>query len=227
MSQVYEIEIKSLLGSEENANLLRTKLLESPLKFALASKHKQLNHYFQPAENYDLLAKNLSSLIPEEKRTNFEGMLSTGKNISIRTRDADGKNIFVMKASVGDDSSANGVSRLEFETPVPVKDLEELDNILLASGLAYQAKWSREREEYKSAETTVCLDKNAGYGYLAEFEKLVSDEAEKDKNKQELLGLMAEMGVNELTQDRLERMFAFYNIHWPEYYGTEKVFNIE
>jgi hypothetical protein len=38
---------------------------------------------------------------------------------------------------------------------------------------------------------------------------------------------MAKLGVEELPQDRLERMFAHYNAHWPEYYGTEKVFVIE
>jgi len=35
---------------------------------------------------------------------------------------------------------------------------------------------------------------------------------------------MAKLGATELTQDRLERMFAYYNANWPAYYGTEKVF---
>jgi hypothetical protein len=39
--------------------------------------------------------------------------------------------------------------------------------------------------------------------------------------------LMKECGVEELPQERLERMFAFYNTHWPDYYGTEKIFTIE
>ncbi len=38
---------------------------------------------------------------------------------------------------------------------------------------------------------------------------------------------MKEVGVAELPQDRLERMFAYYNLHWPEYYGTENIFTIE
>jgi hypothetical protein len=38
---------------------------------------------------------------------------------------------------------------------------------------------------------------------------------------------MKELGVKELDQKRLERMFAFYNTHWPEYYGTDKIFTIE
>jgi hypothetical protein len=38
---------------------------------------------------------------------------------------------------------------------------------------------------------------------------------------------MAELDLTELGQERLERMFEFYNKNWPDYYGTEKVFNLE
>jgi hypothetical protein len=38
---------------------------------------------------------------------------------------------------------------------------------------------------------------------------------------------MTELDVVELEQDRLARMFSFYNANWPDYYGTEKVFIIE
>jgi len=38
---------------------------------------------------------------------------------------------------------------------------------------------------------------------------------------------MTKLDVEELPQDRLERMFAYYNKNWPEYYGTEKIFVIE
>lgn len=105
--------------------------------------------------------------------------------------------------------------------------LDELDKILLDAGLNYQAKWSREREEYVVGDTTICLDKNAGYGYLAEFEKVVDDESKTAEVKASLEEVMKEFGVEELKQDRLERMFAHYNTHWPEYYGTDKTFNIE
>ena len=75
---------------------------------------------------------------------------------------------------------------MEFET-VMVMTLEELDKLLLNAGLEYQAKWSREREEYKLGDTNICLDKNAGYGYMAEFEKVVEDRALADVVKKELL----------------------------------------
>ena len=105
--------------------------------------------------------------------------------------------------------------------------LDELDQLLLSIGFVYQAKWSREREEYICKETNICLDRNAGYGYIAEFERMVSDIADTDNAKKKLRELMEELGVKELPQDRLERMFAHYNKHWQDYYGTEKIFVVK
>ena len=139
-----------------------------------------------------------------------------------------GKNLlFVVKASFEEGPSHNTVSRLEFETAIPGMSIEELDRLLLDAGFSYQAKWSREREEYSYKGATVCLDKNAGYGYLAEFEKVLDDEKGIPAAKRELLELMRQLGAEELPQERLERMFSFYNAHWPQYYGTEKVFVVE
>lgn len=59
---------------------------------------------------------------------------------------------------------------------------------------------------------------------MAEFEKVV-DAAEKVSEAQkDIRALMEKIGVEELSQDRLERMFAYYNEHWEEYYGTDKTF---
>ena len=73
----------------------------------------------------------------------------------------------------------------------------------------------------------VCIDKNAGYGYLAEFEVVTEAENEIEEVKNNLLNFMNELGVEELKQDRLERMFDFYNKNWPDYYGTDNIFSIE
>ena len=73
---------------------------------------------------------------------------------------------------------------------------------------------------------TLCLDKNAGYWYLAEFEMVIED-AEKVENVREfLLSIIESLGYHEFDQARLARMFDFYNKNWREYYGTEKVFTI-
>ena len=74
---------------------------------------------------------------------------------------------------------------------------------------------------------TVCLDRNAGYGYLAEFEKVIEDEGAVSTARAEIELAMRELDIEELPQDRLERMFSHYNQNWPDYYGTDKVFVIE
>jgi hypothetical protein len=73
----------------------------------------------------------------------------------------------------------------------------------------------------------VTLDKNAGYGWLAEFELVVDDAAKVAEADHTVRNLMQTLGVEILPQDRLERMFAYYNAHWPEYYGTDKIFVVE
>jgi len=102
-----------------------------------------------------------------------------------------------------------------------------LDQVLFDAGFSYQAKWSREREEYKLGDINICLDKNAGYGYLAEFEAVLEDASETEEAKERIYELMKRMEVEELGQDRLARMFEYYNNNWQDYYGTDKVFTLE
>lgn len=218
---VYEIEIKSLLGAKDKADDLRRKI--SGKGASLASKNKQLNHYFI-LNDATKFKENLKQHVKNVEL--FEKILEEGNDFSVRTRDTDGVVKLVAKASIGRDSSSNGVSRMEFEEKMNMT-LDELDKLLLDSGLEYQAKWSREREEYKLDGMNICLDKNAGYGYLAEFEKVVDDKGVADVVKGNILKTMEDFGVSELSQDRLERMFAYYNKNWRDYYGTDKVFNIE
>ena len=226
MSHSYEVEIKTLLGNEKNANDLKYNLKNKFPDIKLASKSKQLNHYFNPPKDFSLLETNFAKYIPEDKKNTFTNILERGQKLSIRTRDADGKVILVIKASVGDDTSSNGVKRIEFESEMKM-DLTKLDSLLIDSGCTYQAKWSREREEFVSGNLHVCLDKNAGYGYLAEFEKVTNDENTLESIRKELLDVMRVLGVEELKQDRLERMFDYYNKNWQNYYGTDKTFTIQ
>lgn len=224
----YEIEIKSFLGSKEKADELRNRLVKRFPLLQTLPRHKQRNHYFNAPPDLTGIENVAVSLYPSKaKRAELSRILQNVKgDISIRTREADGAVSFILKASIGDDSSANGVSRIEFEEPVKLS-LEQLDKKLLDAGLSYQAKWSREREEYKNGNTHITIDKNAGYGYLAEFEQIVNSMEKTDEARRELSGLMYELGVSELPQDRLERMFAHYNKNFEKYYGTDKVFVVE
>lgn len=221
----FEIEVKSLLGEEENALRLKEKMCQLDPNCALISTNKQLNHYFEGGDMQDLY-NNVEQLLGEAERAKLKTTIDRGTEFSIRTRQRDDEVLLVVKASIDEGTSANTVKRMEFEEPVAIT-LDELDELLLNAGFSYQAKWSREREEYSYKGANVALDKNAGYGYLAEFEKIIHDEIEADIVRAEIDELMAELGVLELDQDRLARMFAHYNTNWPEYYGTNNVFVIE
>ncbi len=222
----YEVEVKSLLGSEERANAIRGNLYRIDPKTRLANRSSQLNHYFMGGNLKALLESVVHRCLSEEKCLQFEQIAKTSKNFSVRTRQKDTGVYLVVKASVDDASSHNGTARLEFDEKV-VLPLDTLDSLVLGSGFQYQAKWSREREEYLCMGLSVCLDKNAGYGWLAEFEKIVHDQNDIPQARKEIYEFMKEVGAEELSQERLERMFAFYNEHWQEYYGTEKVFTVE
>lgn len=222
--QQYEVEIKSLLGSEENAQALRERMKIIDSNSQLTSRNKQLNHYFVGGD-FAKLGKLVAPHLSKDALKKLQDMVARGKEFSVRTREKDGEVLLVIKASLGKDTSQNGVARMEFEEKVDVS-LDDLDQLLIAAGFQYQAKWSREREEYVCSGVSVCLDRNAGYGWLAEFEKVVGSADEVETARQEVRALMAQFGAQELQQDRLERMFAFYNAHWGEYYGTDKVFTI-
>ena len=221
----YEIEIKSLLGTKEAADAFIEKMQSVDAKLQITNTNTQLNHYFTAGDVHALYSLLLPFFKPEQERA-FMEVIEKGKDLSVRTRQKDAEVLLVIKAALDGGTSANSVTRLEFEEALTLT-LAELDAMLEATGFMYQAKWSRERVEYAYKGITVCLDKNAGYGYLAEFETVTDDEASLPAVRTVLEAAMQELGVEELSQDRLARMFAYYNEKWPEYYGTDKTFILE
>lgn len=221
----FEIEVKSLLGDEAAAARLKARMQELDPSVTLTSTNTQLNHYFEGGDLEELFM-NVQDLFDETQQQKLRTTIERGTEFSIRSRQRDDEILLVLKASIDEGTSANTVKRIEFEEPVSIT-LDELDERLLAAKFSYQAKWSREREEYAYKGANVCLDKNAGYGYLAEVEKIVHDETLADQVRAEIDELMVELELMELEQDRLARMFDHYNTNWPEYYGTDKIFIIE
>lgn len=221
----YEVEVKSLLGEKTNADALKERMCTLDPACACVSTNRQLNHYFEGGDIAALYAgtKHLFSAAESEQ---FERIVERGTEFSVRTRQKNDDVMLVVKASVDEGTSANTVARMEFEEHVDVS-LDELDRLVQDAGYTYQAKWSREREEYTYKNANVCLDRNAGYGYLAEFEKIVEREDLLLGARREIDEIMAELGVAELSQDRLARMFDHYNQNWREYYGTDRTFVIE
>lgn len=221
-----EVEVKSLLGSKENADALKAGMQKLDPNCVLVSSNSQLNHYFEGGD-IKKLAEVFTPFLKVEAVASLTDIAMHGHSLSIRTREVDGVVKLVVKASLGSDSSSNGVARKEIEEVIEGKSLQEVDDLVLSAGYKYQAKWSRQREEFSYKGANVCLDKNAGYGYLAEFEKVVDETHSLEDVRKEIDSLMQELSVFELPQERLERMFAFYNEHWPEYYGTDNIFVIE
>jgi adenylate cyclase class IV len=225
----FEIEIKSLLGSKANADALVEKMQTADNDFKILGAHKQLNHYFVGGSLKSLFDK-VNHLLTEESKHKLEDLSERAKDFSVRTREADGKIILVVKATVDDTTSENGTARLEWEAKLNNLNLEELDKLILNAGFTYQAKWSRERQEFLfhsgKRELSVSIDKNAGYGFLAELEVVVNDVSKAEEVKAFIRETMSKLAIEELPQDRLQRMFDFYNQHWQDYYGTDKVFTI-
>ncbi|MEI7563649.1 MAG: hypothetical protein WCJ39_08730, partial [bacterium] len=87
--------------------------------------------------------------IAPEHHAKLEQVILEGKKHSLRTREMDGKVLFVVKASVDDTTSSNGTARIEFEEAAGQLSLAELDQLLLDHGFPYQSKWSRQRQEYQ------------------------------------------------------------------------------
>ncbi len=220
----YEIEIKTLLGSDENKEAFVSKLmaLEGVSEKGSSS---QLNHYFVDGDLQQVHTA-LSEVLSTDRLDALQNIIDNGTSFSVRTRQMNDQVIFVVKASIDETTSENGISRIEFEETLD-STLAEVDQVLLDAGFEYQAKWSRDRVEYQAGDVTICLDRNAGYGYLAEFEMVVDDPEMQDDVKEKLYGLMSILEVEELDQERLARMFEHYNQNWADYYGTDNVFTIE
>ncbi|MBI2616903.1 hypothetical protein HYW55_02100 [Candidatus Gottesmanbacteria bacterium] len=221
----FEIEVKVLLGSKNAVDTCLAKLRKRDPHFLIHKRSSQLNHYFLSG-NVEKLLTALSPFLKRNTKKELSEILKGVTNYSLRTRWEDGKTTLVAKASTHGKDSVHDLKRREFETILPLS-IEELDKLLLSSGFSYQSKWSRVRNTYSYKDLTVCIDKNAGYGYLAEFEKVIYNEKDVEKAKKAILAELTDLDLEELPNDRLNRMFSYYNAHWQEYYQTEVTFIVE
>lgn len=222
----YEIEIKVLLGTQESKEKFMKAVEVNFPAFTHSYTETQRNHYFEWGNLLHLLGIFRENISHEEANS-LHKLSKEAKSFSVRTRGTKDETILVVKATMNDETSSNGTARIEWEVDLAPMSLEVMDEKVLSSGFSYQAKWSRARDEYKlNHNTALCIDKNAGYGYLAEFERVITDESQITETRHELLRMIRSLGYDELDQDRLARMFDFYNKNWREYYGTEKVFEV-
>lgn len=225
-SKQFEVEVKTLLGSEKNVQAFLTKLRQADQNLSELRTSDQLNHYFKPGGDTLKLAASLRPHLSDEDFASLSQMLADYKSFALRTRLQNGTVLLVVKAASGDEDDQHALSRAEGEYEVALDSIEALDELIVEAGFDYLSKWSRHREEYRYKDYTVCIDRNAGYGYLAEIEQLVDSETEASEARQAILAELTSLDLEELSQERLGRMFAHYNKHWPEYYQTDKTFTV-
>ncbi|MEX2043342.1 MAG: CYTH domain-containing protein [Patescibacteria group bacterium] len=226
----FEVEVKTLLGGKKAADDFVAKLKQADGALQQTARSNQLNHYFDSDGDPDKVAKAVAKFLGEDDLAAFRRIIGQAKSYALRTRDADGRILLVIKAAAGgsrDGDDQHALERLEGEYGTTAPDIDTLDEAIRSAGYDFLSKWSRERIEYAYKDYTVCLDRNAGYGYLAEVEKIVPSSDEAETAREAILGELASLGFEELSQERVGRMFEHYNRHWPEYYKTEKTFTIE
>jgi predicted adenylyl cyclase CyaB len=219
-----EVEIKVWLKNSDSANQFKTQLERQG--WSPVTNNNQLNHYFVGDNFLGLNSVSPEIFISNDPYSKLVNILTQTAKFSLRTRQKDNQVLLVIKASLDNTTSQNGIIRMEFEEEVNLT-LNQLDEILLNLGFEYQAKWSRERQEFANLTTdiTICIDKNAGYGYLAEFEKMISSDQDSALAKKEVLDLANSFGLEELDQSLLARMFDYYNNNWQEFYDQDNFFD--
>lgn len=227
VTQQFEVEVKVLLGDQSAAEEFVSKLRSADPTLSVHSQSSQLNHYFDQDGKPAKLLEMVKSSLTAEDYASLQDIVETAERFALRTRQDDGGVRLVIKAAKGDEDEQHAVQRLEGDYLTDEVSIDHLDRLILEAGYSYLSKWSRQRTTYQYKSYTVCIDRNAGYGHLAEFEKLVDGEDQAEQAKAEILQEITRLGVEELPQDRLGRMFAHYNEHWPEYYQTDKTFTVE
>jgi len=226
-AQQFEIEVKVLLGSEDRVADFLTQLVLNDPELNQTGETNQLNHYFKPDGDPQALFDTVKDLLSEADQAALRTMLDTYNDFTLRTRDANGAQILAVKAAKSGQDKDHALIRAEGDYSTTATTIDELDAKVLSTGYSYLSKWSRWRRTYQYKDFTVMIDRNAGYGFVAEVELVIDDEAQAQAAKDRILAELETLGFEELSQERIGRMFTHYNEHWPEYYQTDKTFNVE
>lgn len=224
MSMQYEVEVKALLGSEQKTNALLAALKTADSAFAQFDEQKQLNHYFKGGSMARLIDA-AASYFKREQLTVLRRIEQETTSFSVRSREKNGASHLVVKGSLDDTSADHSHRRIEFEEELDLS-IEGLDELILTAGFRLEAKWSAERRMFRFRNMTIDVMFSPGYGYVVEFEKVIHDDQGIEAAREEILSVMHEFDIEELDPERLSRMFAYYNAHWSDYYGTRKIFTV-
>lgn len=219
----YEVEVKCLL-SREQAQSLPGKIRGMGLTLKQSAHYRQLNDYFTGGDIM-VLASNLQYLLGEGKTDELRAIANDYDVFSVRARQNDAVVLIIVKATNGG-SANHSTRRREFEAVVNIS-LDELHNIITSSGYTVQARWSADRTLYKLS-NGMTLDSyfSPGYGHQAEIERIVHRKEDTARAETEVRDFAHQLGLESVDPARIERMFDCYNLHWREYYNTDKTFHV-
>ncbi len=219
----FEVEVKALLENQQIKDEFVTRLRRSDRDLKITKQSGQLNHYFDRNGDPKRL---LSAVKPLLSASNFKGLwdiIRSSSRFALRTRKDTNVRLIVKAAQAGEDEQ-HAITRLEGDYLATTESIDTLDQLILNSGYNFLSKWSRHRTEYLYKDYTICLDRNAGYGYMVEIEKVVDTQEAIIQARDAIFKELADLDLSELSQERIGRMFDFYNQHWRDYYGTKKTF---
>lgn len=185
---------------------------EIEYKFLLTPKDKK--------RLINFLEKNSAEKISEGTQDNFY-YITGNKKLDFRIRRTDKESFLILKKGWMHDDD-----REEVEIKFDKKDFLTLDKLITDLGYKYDTKWYRKRIEYKYKNFNIDIDFNAGYGWLAEIEKLVKDE-NADKAKKEIIDFASEIGLKPTPKSTFDKMYKFYKKNWKHYYDSKEVFSLE
>jgi len=184
---------------------------EIEVKFLLSDTDRQILKDF-------LEAKGLE---PHFRETQDNYYYNSPEGLDLRIRRTDTNAYLILKKGWMHDED-----REELEVRVDEEAFDTLDSILTNLGYDYNTKWHRERTEYHYHDFAITLDFNAGYGWVAEIEKVVS-EGEEDSAKQEISALAQEIGLQPTPPEVFDKMYHYYKKNWQYYFDSGKTFTLE
>lgn len=189
-------EIELKFFSSKSIDLLRRDLLARG--WIPRGSVEQMNHYF------DSRAGSL--------RTRYERKISS-------TREGVPRVYLVAKSG-----ELHGSVRKEYELSVD-STLEQLDELLITAGNNLKSRWYRRRETLGKDGISICLDRNDGYGFVVEIEKMSYTDDGADESVLMIRTLADSLGLEEISKATLDKMYKHYTDNWSDYYRKGKTFN--
>lgn len=184
---------------------------EIEVKFVLGDKEKATLQEFLDS----------TGITPHKVETQDNFYYKAQDNLDLRIRRTDSEAFLILKKGWMHDEN-----REEIEVRVAREDFEKLDTILTNLGYEYDTKWHRERTEYRYEAFTIVVDFNAGYGWVAEIEKVVG-EGEEDAAKKDILDLAEKIGLEPTPPEVFDNMYKYYKENWQHYYDSGETFTLD